>query len=145
MTKIILVEGEAIGKPRPRAALVGGRARVYTPSKAKEFEYKVAEEYRSRYRGIPPSTKPMEVEIVAYFGLNKGDYNSKGEPNKNGNAKLNGELLHTKKPDADNLAKAILDGLNGVAWVDDTQVVKLTVAKTYSLNAYTKVSITEIE
>lgn len=145
MTKIILVEGEAIGKPRPRAALVGGRARVYTPSKAKEFEYKVAEEYRSMYRGIPPSTKPMEVEIVAYFGLNKGDYNSKGEPNKIGNAKLNGELLHTKKPDADNLAKAILDGLNGVAWVDDTQVVKLTVAKTYSLNAYTKVSITEIE
>ena len=38
---------------------------------------------------------------------------------------------YTKKPDADNLAKAILDALNGVAYPDDAQIVTLTVRKRY--------------
>lgn len=33
------------------------------------------------------------------------------------------------KPDVDNIAKLVLDALNGVAWVDDTQVTELHVAK----------------
>ena len=36
---------------------------------------------------------------------------------------------HTKKPDLDNLAKAVLDSLAGLAWVDDSQVVILGLAK----------------
>lgn len=35
----------------------------------------------------------------------------------------------TLKPDADNIAKAVLDALNGVAWQDDSQVVALSVRK----------------
>lgn len=35
----------------------------------------------------------------------------------------------TVKPDADNIAKAVLDGLNGVAWFDDAQVTTLIVEK----------------
>lgn len=35
----------------------------------------------------------------------------------------------TLKPDADNIAKAVLDALNGVAWRDDSQVVALSVRK----------------
>jgi Holliday junction resolvase RusA-like endonuclease len=33
------------------------------------------------------------------------------------------------KPDADNVAKLVLDALNGVAWEDDTQVTALSVVK----------------
>ena len=33
------------------------------------------------------------------------------------------------KPDADNVAKGVLDGLNGVAWHDDSQVTDLVVEK----------------
>lgn len=36
---------------------------------------------------------------------------------------------HTKKPDADNVLKAVLDALNGLAWVDDAQVFSATVRK----------------
>lgn len=50
----------------------------------------------------------------------------------------------TKKPDADNIAKAVLDGLNGVAFVDDSQVVALMVKKTYGLTPKVKVRIKEI-
>ena len=33
------------------------------------------------------------------------------------------------RPDADNVAKLVLDALNGAAWEDDTQVVALSVVK----------------
>ena len=35
----------------------------------------------------------------------------------------------TFKPDADNIAKLVLDALNGTAWADDTQVTRLEVLK----------------
>lgn len=31
-------------------------------------------------------------------------------------------IWHTKKPDRDNLEKAVLDALTGIFWVDDCQV-----------------------
>lgn len=57
---------------------------------------------------------------------------------------LNGHILPTKKPDVDNIAKIILDGLNDVAWDDDTQVVELSVSKHYSENPRVAVMIEEI-
>ena len=45
---------------------------------------------------------------------------------------ISGALLPAKKPDLDNVAKIVCDALNGVAYKDDAQVVKLTVHKRYS-------------
>ncbi len=42
-----------------------------------------------------------------------------------------GEIQHTKRPDLDNVVKAIKDGCNGVAWKDDSQVVSLSARKIY--------------
>ena len=42
------------------------------------------------------------------------------------------EIRPTKKPDNDNIAKIILDALNGVAYQDDKQVVSLQVEKYYT-------------
>ena len=36
------------------------------------------------------------------------------------------------KPDCDNIAKAVLDALNGLAYKDDSQVTELTVRKLYA-------------
>ncbi|WP_052807258.1 RusA family crossover junction endodeoxyribonuclease [Risungbinella massiliensis] len=38
-------------------------------------------------------------------------------------------LYGKREPDADNLAKAFLDGLNNIAWDDDRQVRKLSIEK----------------
>ena len=38
----------------------------------------------------------------------------------------------SREPDADNVAKIVLDSLNGIAWVDDSKVSILTVRKQYS-------------
>ena len=56
---------------------------------------------------------------------------------------LNGTILPTKRPDVDNLAKIILDGLNGVAYRDDAQVCCIHFEKKYSETPETIVKIKE--
>lgn len=43
-----------------------------------------------------------------------------------------GEEYPCKKPDLDNIAKIILDSLNGIAYKDDSQVVELNISKKYT-------------
>ena len=50
----------------------------------------------------------------------------------------------TTRPDLDNVVKAIMDGLNGVAWVDDRQVVQLNVEKHYGNRDVVIVEIAEL-
>lgn len=81
--------------------------------------------------------KPIKIKIKAYF-----------EPPKSTSKKKYKELIgqsYTKKPDIDNIAKAILDGLNGIAYTDDNQVSDLEVQKIYGERARTEVEIEEIE
>jgi crossover junction endodeoxyribonuclease RusA len=39
---------------------------------------------------------------------------------------------HLKKPDIDKLARAVLDALTGILFVDDSEVIRLTVKKQYA-------------
>jgi Holliday junction resolvase RusA-like endonuclease len=48
------------------------------------------------------------------------------------------------KPDADNIAKIILDALNEVAWDDDAQVVQLSVCKRYDTDPCVIVTIEDV-
>lgn len=57
---------------------------------------------------------------------------------------LNNEIYPTIKPDTDNIAKSILDSLNGIAYKDDKQVVKLTVEKRYDETPSASVWIREV-
>jgi len=52
-----------------------------------------------------------------------------------------GQYYHTKKPDLDNLVKFAKDCLNGYAWRDDSQVVKLTALKVYAREPRTEIEI----
>jgi len=52
-----------------------------------------------------------------------------------------GRINPTKKPDADNIAKIILDGCNGILYKDDSQIVKLISEKKYSENPRVEVEI----
>ena len=54
-------------------------------------------------------------------------------------------IYATKKPDWDNIAKVICDALNGIAWVDDSQIVSGTVAKYYAEESKVLVFIKELE
>ncbi|MTP71304.1 RusA family crossover junction endodeoxyribonuclease, partial [Turicibacter sanguinis] len=47
--------------------------------------------------------------------------------------------------DNDNIAKSVLDALNGLAYVDDKQIVELKVRKYYGAEPYVHVKLTELE
>ena len=55
-----------------------------------------------------------------------------------------GELRYTKLPDADNLAKTVMDGLNRVLYKDDSQIVELVVKKEYGLEDGLKIKVEEL-
>ena len=54
-------------------------------------------------------------------------------------------MYHTKKPDLDNLDKAILDSLSGQVFYDDGQVVSLSSTKKYSNEPKTIVVIRSLD
>jgi Holliday junction resolvase RusA-like endonuclease len=57
---------------------------------------------------------------------------------------LDNKIYPTIKPDTDNIAKSILDSLNGIAYKDDKQAVKLTVEKRYDEIPSVSVWISEV-
>lgn len=131
---IFTVKGEPKGKGRPRFTKNG---HVFTPDETKRYETLVGLSYRNSARGYK-FTSPVRVTVKAYH---KPPKRSK----KVVDDMLNGRILPTKKPDADNVAKIILDGLNHVAWDDDTQVVEMMVSKRYSEEPMVAVIVEEIE
>lgn len=57
---------------------------------------------------------------------------------------LDNKIYPTIKPDTDNIAKSILDSLNGIAYKDDKQVTRLTVEKRYDEQPSVSVWISEV-
>jgi Holliday junction resolvase RusA-like endonuclease len=57
---------------------------------------------------------------------------------------IEGTERPTKKPDIDNIVKAILDGMNGIVYVDDKQVVDLNLTKVYSATEGIDIMVMEI-
>ena len=58
---------------------------------------------------------------------------TRGRGLKNTDWKINGTVFDFMKPDIDNLAKFVLDALNGAAYTDDDQVVSLELIKVVDL------------
>jgi Holliday junction resolvase RusA-like endonuclease len=53
-------------------------------------------------------------------------------------------IWHTKKPDIDNLAKAVMDALNGIVWKDDSQICELSAVKIYDVTPGIQLEVTEL-
>ncbi|RMV69966.1 Holliday junction resolvase [Pseudomonas caricapapayae] len=58
---------------------------------------------------------------------------------------LAGEVMPTKKPDADNVLKAICDGINGIVFKDDVQVVNVSLSKRFSSTPGVYVRVVPLE
>lgn len=134
--------GEAVGKGRPRYARRGNSIIAYTPEKTKEFEEAIKFEFlKSNSERLPVYPKEKALYVNLYVGCDIPKSYSK----KKREACLNYEILPTKKPDADNIIKAVLDALNGSAYEDDSQVIQVMCVKYYTaLGAHVKVQIGEI-
>ena len=117
------VDIEPIGKARPRFTKTG---HAYTLQKTKDAEELIAAAYRAAGGGCIPKGVPIGLEVTAYFPIPKS-YSQKKRDDA-----MSRNILPTKKPDADNILKLAADALNGVAYEDDAQVVRMEVCKEYT-------------
>lgn len=134
MTFTFEIVGEPQGKGRPRFSTRGGFVKTYTPEKTASYENFVKVCYLNKYKGQKLDGEII-AEIIAYFSIPKSFSKKKRVQ------AIEGKIMPTKKPDTDNIAKTILDSLNGIAFEDDKQVVALLVKKLYGEEAKVVVSL----
>lgn len=119
------VPGEPQGKGRPRIGKVGQHARMFTPQKTVAYEGLVAHAARQAMAGHNLLQGACTVELDVLCSV-PASWSKKKQA-----AALAGTVRPTKKPDVDNVVKAVFDGMNGVVWKDDVQAVTVMVRKRF--------------
>ena len=117
------IKGEIKTKQRPRATVIGGHARVYSSKDTIMYENYVKSEYQRQCAYYFNGNEPLKATITAYF-LPSNELAKYGQDVK--------YVACMKNKDLDNIAKTILDALNGIAYEDDKQIVELHVEKYYT-------------
>lgn len=132
------VDGNPIGKARPRVT----KRATYTPATTTRYEDLVRYAALNNLKEDFEENEPLSVEVIAFFEVPKSYSRNKKTDC------LAGWELPTKKPDADNIGKIIMDGMNpkmkrdkrlhkmvdvmrGI-YNDDKQVTTLLVKKRYA-------------
>ena len=129
------VPGIPVGKGRPRFTKDG---HAHTPQKTQDYEDKVVQCWQCQSGKGFAAGIPLSVTVTAFFTVPKSMSKKKATA-------LDG-TPHTKRPDADNVAKAILDALNGHAYNDYSAIAALTVWKYQTTGASrVEVIIEEVE
>lgn len=123
----IFIPGEPKGQPRPRAFSCGGMARVYDPGTAEGWKSQIALAVKPF---LPPTPIETQLQLSArfFFSRPKGHVGKKG-------LKPSAPAHFTKKPDLDNVVKALCDALTTVRlWNDDSQVTIMLLSKGWATN-----------
>ena len=131
-TITFVVDGEPVPQPRARVSTRGGFARAYVPRQHPVHAYRDSIAITAKAAGATVTEDAVSVTISATFGRPKSHRNKSG-------LRKTAPLL--PREDVDNLAKAVLDALTGVAWHDDKQVASLHIVKRYGTAGATEVTI----
>ena len=107
----LVISIDPLPKQRPRF----GNGRTYTPYKTKKYEESIRVSCKSQYCNAPLSG-PLTAEVYFLF---------KRPPSIR-------RANHDVRPDLDNLLKALFDGMNGILFKDDAQIVRIMAYKKYS-------------
>lgn len=86
----------------------------YVPIETRGFKANLESLVRSQYRA-PPLEGPLRLELRFYLPMPR-------KPK---------WVYPAVRPDLDNYIKSVLDGANGVLWLDDAQIVSLMAKKLY--------------
>ena len=122
------IPGSPIGQGRPKFSTINGHAKAYDPEKSRNYKayVRLLATQAMKENDFEMIIGPCAIKIWAYFDIPK----SKSKKFKE--AALEAKERPTKKPDADNIVKAILDALNGLVYKDDSCIVELSCIKYYS-------------
>ena len=117
-----VIFGEPIAQGRPRACVVNGHARMYTPKRSDSWCGQAVETLAGRWSG-GPCDRSVKVLVLAVFQRPKR-LDRKRDPG--------GRIPHASKPDGDNVLKAVLDALVKAGVLrDDCQAQSCTIEKWY--------------
>jgi Holliday junction resolvase RusA-like endonuclease len=127
--------GDPKGQPRARAFArkMGAKhvARMYDSDVADAWKRAVdiGIERELKAAGALDPVGAFECKLTFFFRRPKSHYG------KGGHVKASAPICHVSKPDADNLAKLVLDRITrgGRIWRDDSQVAKLRVDKFWAI------------
>lgn len=111
-----IVPGKPVGKARPKVTRHG----TFTPKKTKDYEQLVKDCWRLCGGYI---AGPVTMRLKIYFSVPES-YSKKKKNELFGTP-------HLKRPDIDNICKAIMDSLNGLAYPDDAMICSLYAEKLY--------------
>lgn len=120
------VEGNPVGKQRARYAKRGNFVQAYTPEKTRTYETLIKDAARQAM-GV---SEPLETPVSLYLYIRVPIPASATK--KRLQAIADGSEKPTKKPDASNVLKSVEDGMNGVVYKDDSQIVNIHVTKVFS-------------
>ena len=127
------VPGDPVPQPRPRITTRGRHGHAYTPATHPIHAYRQAIAAAAREAGATPTdAAPITLIVDLVFARPKSHYRKSG---------LKPDAPRLPRPDCSNVLKGIEDALNGIAWVDDTQVARVVIEKSYGDEARTVVRI----
>jgi Holliday junction resolvase RusA-like endonuclease len=122
------VSGTPKAQPRVKAFVRGGHAGVYTPDSAESWKQAVRQQ---AIANAPEcfTAAPIRIHLDFFLPRPKGHYK------RDGSLKADQAIWHQRKPDLDNLIKAVTDAITDTQriWLDDSQICQLTATKTYAL------------
>jgi len=138
MITINIPDVTPVSKLRHRTTLRGKKHISYTPKKTADYE-KIVSAYAKKAMGsIKPFSSGVLLCVLFNFETPKSWTVQKKQD------ALDGQSLHTSKPDVDNLLKAVKDALNKIAYEDDSLVSVVFAAKQYSLKPGVFILVEEI-
>ena len=120
------VDGVPVPKGRARYVKRGNFVQTYTPEKTRTYETLIKDASRQAMGG----TEPLETPVSLYLYIRVPIPASATK--KRLQAIADGLEKPIKKPDASNILKSVEDGMNGVVYHDDSQIINIHVTKVYS-------------
>jgi Holliday junction resolvase RusA-like endonuclease len=133
-----------LGEPKPKQsakfAKMGKFVKSYQPKEVVQNERNIRTQIISQLpKDFVPYKGGLKMTIIYVF-----------PPLKSMSKKVikkveEGTLHKITRPDLDNLTKSLLDAMNGVVFIDDAQVVYLSLTKKYGNTPETLIHIKEVE
>ena len=132
------VDGDPVPKGKPRFARRGQFVQTYTDAKTIDYETHVAMKARQAIGASEPLKGALTVFLYLRYTI-PASYTKKRKE-----ACLLG-LEFPKRIDLDNVYKSITDAMNGIVYVDDSQIVEAHIKKVYHETAGANVMVQECE
>lgn len=122
---------------RPRFRRIGKNVKTYDPKNTKKFKNNMKQLAKNRMEilKLEATYLPIEVTFEFYVPMPKSYPKWKRVVIEDKNNEYSDAGIYydnITKPDLSNYIKALEDALNGVIWVDDAQIIKLTAYKRYT-------------